>query len=414
MPITATPPLTSLPQTLSWEQVSHLAKPQTTARWVLRPGQHPSTAPISTALQALAPGSSAPMLLYRDTNSWCPYCERVWFALEEKGIPYEVEFIDLSNKPQWYTEMVPTTLVPAAKIHGQLIYESKAILLALEESFDHPLLPVDPDQKAKALQQLEDWEDSGLVGIGSKFIRHQTTDAAELRQMLTQMEFWLDQLEGSLSHAPGPYFLAEFSLLDIYHSPHLDRLAANLPIYRNYILKSNPRYPRLTAWFAAMAERPAYQQSRSDSTTNALLMRRRYGVKPVGSPPPLPASVDSIEMDFRAEAAARLSDNHEAAIGDILKNSGLLALASDRDLVELRTLVDATLRRLAEYLLQGSHLPWTGGSVGGQDSSDPGQVAIAAITLSYLRNRICAPRDMRAGAATALRIGAECLMACLY
>lgn len=66
------------------------------------------------------------------------FLRRVWFALEEKEIPFATEFIDLSNKPQWYVDLVPTTLVPGAKIEGKLVYESKDILLALEDRFSTP------------------------------------------------------------------------------------------------------------------------------------------------------------------------------------------------------------------------------------------------------------------------------------
>lgn len=38
----------------------------------------------------------------RDTNGWCPYCERVWIALEEKGLKYDTLLIDLYNKPDWW------------------------------------------------------------------------------------------------------------------------------------------------------------------------------------------------------------------------------------------------------------------------------------------------------------------------
>lgn len=46
-------------------------------------------------------------------------------------IPFETEFIDLINKPKWFTNLVPTALVPTAKIQGKLVYESKEILLLL-------------------------------------------------------------------------------------------------------------------------------------------------------------------------------------------------------------------------------------------------------------------------------------------
>jgi hypothetical protein len=61
---------------------------------------------------ATASSPQAPLVtLYRDTNGWCPFCERVWLQLQAKGIPYEEVLINLRDKPQWYKDMVPTTLV---------------------------------------------------------------------------------------------------------------------------------------------------------------------------------------------------------------------------------------------------------------------------------------------------------------
>ena len=41
----------------------------------------------------------------------------------------------LRNKPQWYLDMIPTALVPAVKIDGVLVFESRDILLAIEKAF---------------------------------------------------------------------------------------------------------------------------------------------------------------------------------------------------------------------------------------------------------------------------------------
>ena len=39
-----------------------------------------------------------------------------------------------------------------------------------------------------------------------------------------------------------------------------ERFAANMPRARGFMLRGNPDYPRLSAWFDAMDARPAYQQ----------------------------------------------------------------------------------------------------------------------------------------------------------
>lgn len=404
----------SIQDTVShWEHLLEIAQKNTPARRVRRPGQSPSTAPIPSSLHKLPPNTEPPVLLYRDTNSWCPFCERVWFALEEKEIPFATEFIDLNNKPKWYTDLVPTTLVPAAKIEGKLVYESKEILLALEERFGPTLLPEDPQENAIARQWLEDAETNGVRDIAYKFLRQAPEDLHELASLQVAFEAKLDELEQLLGKYSGPYFLSTFSVVDITYSPHLDRLAANLPVYRGYHLKGNPRYPLINAWFEALKQRPAYHRVKSDDTTNNLLLRRRWGVIPIGNPlPPDPAT--SQEIQFRAEAAERLTDNREVALGDILKNSGVQALAVNGDTTAVKEAVDFHLRLLADYLINGNGaaLPW--GRVGGKDNADPTVAAIGAITLAYVRNRICAPRDMSAGAATAFRAAADKVLASLY
>lgn len=398
--------------TLTWEQLLELAQNNTPARRVRRPGQLPSTAPIPSSLHKLPPNATPPVLLYRDTNSWCPFCEAVWFALEEKEIPFATEFIDLNNKPKWYTQMVPSALVPAAKIDLQLVYESKNILLALEAQFsDLPLLPADPQEKAIALQLVEDAETNSFREIAYKFLIGTPADEYEKAISQVAFEVKLDELEQALAKYPDfPYFLNTFSLVDIMYAPHVDRLAASLPVYRGYHIKGNPRFPNLNAWLAALNERPAFNRVKTDATTFNLIMRRVWGLEPIAQPLPLDPVV-SEAIQYRAEAAERLSDNYEAAIADILKNSGAQVVANG-DISAVKDAIEAYLKLLAEYLLYGqTQLPW--GQVGGKENLDS-FAAVGAIALAYVRNRICAPRDMSANAAIAFRAAADKVLASIY
>lgn len=395
--------------TLSWDQLLELAQNNTPARRVRRPGQLPSTAPIPSSLDKLPAEIPPPVLLYRDTHSWCPFCERVWFALEEKKIPFATQFIDLYNKPKWYTDLVPTTQVPAAKIEGELVYESKNILLALEARFpDPPLLPADLEENTIAIQLIEDAET-----VDYKFLKGKLADADDLATLQTSFEAKLDELEQALAKYPGSYFLSTFSLVDIMYAPHLERLAVSLPVYQDYHIKGNPRFSNLNAWLAALNERPAFNRVKTDATTFNLIMRRLWGLEPIANPLPLdPVLSETIE--YRAEAAERLSDNHEAAIADILKNSGAQALAVNDDILAVKDAIEFHLKLVAEYLLHKdkTQLPW--GRVGGKENLAPFSAAVGAITLAYVRNRICAPRDMSAGAATAFRAAVDKVLASIY
>jgi hypothetical protein len=58
---------------------------QTCAFQAVQPLSH--RARRSSALAATATTEEPVLTLYRDTNGWCPFCERVWIGLEKKGIP---------------------------------------------------------------------------------------------------------------------------------------------------------------------------------------------------------------------------------------------------------------------------------------------------------------------------------------
>lgn len=61
----------------------------------------------------------------------CPYAQRTWIVLEEKGIPYSRRVINLKNKTEvdWYKEHVnPLGKVPAIRdTDGTILYESEII-----------------------------------------------------------------------------------------------------------------------------------------------------------------------------------------------------------------------------------------------------------------------------------------------
>lgn len=397
----------------NWELLLEIARNNTSARRVQRLGKSPSTAPIPSSVHKMPPDVVIPVLLYRDKNFWCPFCERVWFALEEKQIPFETEFIDLANKPKWFTNLVPTALVPTAKIKGKLVYKSKEILLQLEEHFGQTLLPKRREEHTVARAWIEEAETNGLQAVGYKFLLQRHDNPDEVANSQATFVAKLEELEQALAKYPGAYFLSTFSLVDIMYSPHLDRLASCLPIYQGFSIRNNPRFPRINAWFDAIYERPAYHRVKSDAITNNLLVCRLWGAEPLSNLPPLDPTV-STKLEYRAEAAEQLSDNYEAAISDILKNSGVKTLFSSADVSTVEEAIDFHLRLVAAYLLHGDKvlLPW--GRVGTKTNLKPLPPAVGAIALAYVRNRICAPRDMSAGAATAFRAAVDKVLASLY
>ncbi|MGB5917104.1 MAG: glutathione S-transferase N-terminal domain-containing protein, partial [Phormidesmis sp.] len=95
--------------------------------------------------------------LYRDNHAWCPYCQKIWLWLEEKRIPYRVAKVTMfcyGQKEDWYKRKVPSGMLPALELDGQIITESDDILMALEQAFG-PLGPGMQDPSVLPLRQLE-------------------------------------------------------------------------------------------------------------------------------------------------------------------------------------------------------------------------------------------------------------------
>ena len=83
--------------TASWATLDELTAPVDIDGYNVRVQQVPSSAPdpsLPTDVDSSCTEDKR-VLLYRDTNAWCPFCERVWLALLEKDIPFDTVFIDL-------------------------------------------------------------------------------------------------------------------------------------------------------------------------------------------------------------------------------------------------------------------------------------------------------------------------------
>jgi glutathione S-transferase len=67
----------------------------------------------------------------------CPYVQRVAIALQEKHIAYDLVYIDLADKPDWFNAISPLGKVPLLKVEqggeATVLFESSVILEYLED-----------------------------------------------------------------------------------------------------------------------------------------------------------------------------------------------------------------------------------------------------------------------------------------
>lgn len=78
----------------------------------------------------------------------CPFVQRVMGALTVKDIPFEIEYIELSNKPQWFLDISPNGQVPVLVTEDKtVLFESDAIVEYLDDKYAS-IETLSPEQKA--------------------------------------------------------------------------------------------------------------------------------------------------------------------------------------------------------------------------------------------------------------------------
>ncbi|KAL7523761.1 hypothetical protein ACHAXR_001594, partial [Thalassiosira sp. AJA248-18] len=179
--------------------------------------------------------------LYRDSASWCPYCQKVWIALEQKRIPYRVEKINMrcyGEKPASFQRMQPSGAIPVAIIDGVTYNQSNDIIFALEEQFpDHEaLLPKDPKQRMKAQELLR--LERQIFGAWMYWLTSRDGSDRGLRESFISV---LNEVEAELSATKGGFFLGtNVSLVDMMFAPFLERMCASMLFFKGFQIRVAP------------------------------------------------------------------------------------------------------------------------------------------------------------------------------
>ncbi|PTU18308.1 hypothetical protein P175DRAFT_0535224 [Aspergillus ochraceoroseus IBT 24754] len=166
-------------------------------------------------------------------SCFCPFVQRVWIALELKGIPYEYIEVDPYQKPQSLLEVNPRGLVPALRHGSWGSYESSVLLEYIEDlNFDPPLLP-QGDAKLRAHCRL--WTDFINRHIVPNFYR--LLQEQDQRKQIANAQELHDAFNTLVAAADtqGPFFLGpDISFVDVQVAPWMVRLSRVLKPYRGW------------------------------------------------------------------------------------------------------------------------------------------------------------------------------------
>ncbi|EEH20990.2 hypothetical protein PABG_03221 [Paracoccidioides brasiliensis Pb03] len=182
-------------------------------------------------------------------SCFCPFVQRVWIALEVKGIPYQYIEIDPYKKPDSLLEMNPRGLVPAIRHGNWECYESTVLLEYLDDLDTGNLLLPSRDPQLRAHCRL--WADHINRHIIPTFYRLlQEQDLQKQIQHSEELKEEISKLVNA-SHMHGPFFLGPtISFVDIQFAPWILRLSRVLKPYRGW--PDPEKGSRWAAWVDAI------------------------------------------------------------------------------------------------------------------------------------------------------------------
>jgi glutathione S-transferase len=188
----------------------------------------------------------------------CPWVQRAAIVLRAKEIPYEIEYIDRDNRPQWFLAVSPHAKVPVLQIDGkEALFESNAIAEYLEEVAAPRLHPEDAIERARN-RAWTDYVTTLASAVSTTAYSDSEEEFTARAARIAEPFAKLDEALGKRGNA-GPYFNgAKLSLVDAAYAPFLQRYTFMDRLRPLGIIE---RYPRLKAWRDALMAAPAVRAS---------------------------------------------------------------------------------------------------------------------------------------------------------
>jgi GSH-dependent disulfide-bond oxidoreductase len=185
-------------------------------------------------------------------NGW-----KVSIALEEMGLPYEVQVIDFSKleqKADWYLKLNPNGRIPTLDDDGFVMFESGAILIYLAEKTGK-FLPRDVQGRSRVLQWLM-FQMSGIgpmMGQANVFFRY---FPEKIQSAIDRYQREVTRLFGvlDLQLASHEYIAGDYSIADMALWPWVSGY--------EWSGVTVAEFPSLQRWLALVGARPAVQAGR--------------------------------------------------------------------------------------------------------------------------------------------------------
>ena len=188
----------------------------------------------------------------------CPFVQRVTAALEAKNIDYEIEYIDLKNKPQWFLDISPNGQVPIMQTEsGITLFESDAIIEYIEDEYGP--LEDNVSNEQRALDRA--WSYLGskhyLAQCGTMSSKDKETFETRSEKLLKAFKKVETQLSGkSVFFKSDQLSNVDMAWLPLLHRAHLVKAHSGFDFFCGL--------PKLQAWQQALLNTELAEKSVSE------------------------------------------------------------------------------------------------------------------------------------------------------
>jgi len=201
----------------------------------------------------------------------CPYAQRAWITRNYKGLQEEIKLVpmDMADKPAWYKKVYPKNEVPALEHNKKIIGESLDLIRYIDINFDGPKLITNDPQKQRFAEE--------LLGYSDAFNRAMLEGLRSKGPVIAEAVAALDKIDSSLSKFDdGPFFLGQFSLVDIAYVPFIDGFQIFFAGIKNYDITKGRVHIR--KFIEELNKIDAYTQTKQDPEVLLALTKKKFGI----------------------------------------------------------------------------------------------------------------------------------------
>ncbi|KAL7148659.1 hypothetical protein ABFS83_06G193900 [Erythranthe nasuta] len=197
----------------------------------------------------------------------CPFAQRAWITRNCKGLQDTIKLvpINLKNRPSWYKEKVyPPNKVPSLEHNNEVKGESLDLIRYIDTNFEGPSLFPDDPTKIEFAEELLSFTSSFSKAVTNSLKENSTNEAGAA---FDEIEIFLSKFDD------GPFFLGQFSLVDIAYAPFVERYQPFFFEVMSYDITSGR--PKLAVWIEEMNKIEAYKQTQRDPKEHVETYRKR-------------------------------------------------------------------------------------------------------------------------------------------